>query len=178
VPKDNFFSSILLTPRLHPLYGILMTNLLSLNQGLLFHGCGIMDKRRGYLFIGHSGSGKSTMAKLWLNEASVLGDEHIGVRKINAHFCVFPIFWRRIATNKGVALRKIFFLHHDSRNRVFKLSTKQAFLGLLKYSFCPVWHKKAMEGMLESCAELAQKIPCFSLHFIPDARVLELIREC
>jgi len=178
--NSNF--SVLFGPSVDPLYEMLISNLLSLNQGLLFHGCGIMDKRKGYLFIGYSSSGKSTMAKLWQGEATVLSDELIAVRKINNHFFAFAIPWLGTSgithTDKGVRLRKIFFLHHGQRNRVLKYSTKKAFLGFLSHSSCPVWNREAVEGILESCAELAQRLPCFSLYFVPDKRVLGLIRSC
>ncbi len=180
---DSIFSIFLGGFPYDPLCECIIANLLSLNQGLLFHGCGVMDKRRGYLFLGYSGSGKSTMSQLWQNEAVVLSDERIGVRKINGCFYVYAVPWfgitaERVSANKGVPLEKIFFLQHGSKNKAVQYSYREAFQKLLNHFCCPVWNKKAMEETLESCTELAQKIPCFSLHFVPRKKVLGFIRGC
>ncbi len=37
----------------------IMGNLLSLRARFIFHGCGIIDKNKGYLFLGESGAGKT-----------------------------------------------------------------------------------------------------------------------
>ena len=46
--------------------------------GLLFHAAGLVRHERGYLFFGHSGSGKTTVSRL-SPEASVLNDDLIAL---------------------------------------------------------------------------------------------------
>jgi hypothetical protein len=47
--------------------------------GLLFHAAGLVRHERGYLFFGHSGSGKTTVSRL-SPEAIVLNDDLVALR--------------------------------------------------------------------------------------------------
>ena len=50
-----------------------MINLLGDGRGLVVHGCGMFDgSDEAYLFVGQSGAGKTTMARLWHAEPGVL----------------------------------------------------------------------------------------------------------
>jgi len=66
----------------YPLDQLLMILLLSEGKGLLHHGCGIEDRGLGYLFVGNSGHGKSTMAKVVVcaKAPRVLNDDRVVVR--------------------------------------------------------------------------------------------------
>ena len=57
-------------PLQYPLDELVMVHLLSQGKGVEIHGCGLLDRAgRAYLFVGQSGAGKSTMARLWVNQA-------------------------------------------------------------------------------------------------------------
>src|SRR5215471_6394048 len=48
-----------LNPLEYPLDELILTNFLARGRGVEIHGCGVMDRAgAGYLFAGHSGSGK------------------------------------------------------------------------------------------------------------------------
>jgi len=72
-------------PLEYPLDELLFINFLSLGGGVEIHACGVIDSLgRGHLFAGQSGAGKTTMAKLWQDEAgiTVLSDDRIVLRKM------------------------------------------------------------------------------------------------
>jgi len=161
---------------------IMIMSWLSNRQGLLFHGCGIMDAKRGYLFLGFSGHGKTTMANLWSDESVILHDDRIIVRKIKDKFWMFTAPWgrkegRKAETGKGVLLNKIFFIRHGSRNRVYPQKQSNSLFMLLHYSYIPVWIKDGGEKNVGFCAQLVQKIPCFLLDFYPDRKTVNYIRN-
>jgi hypothetical protein len=59
-----------LYPLEYPLDELLTINLLSRGRGVEVHACGVLDSDgRGYLFLGMSGAGKSTMGRLWTGES-------------------------------------------------------------------------------------------------------------
>ena len=61
-----------------------MIHRLACGQGLEVHAVGIVDEiGRGHLFLGHSGAGKSTTARLWLEqpEIRILSDDRIVLRR-------------------------------------------------------------------------------------------------
>ena len=70
-------------PLEYPLDELLMIHRLSRGEGVEVHAVGISDEQgRGHLFLGHSGAGKSTTARLWLDRPGVriLSDDRIILR--------------------------------------------------------------------------------------------------
>jgi hypothetical protein len=68
----------------YPLDELLVTHHLSLGRGVELHGCGMAGENgESYLFVGHSGAGKSTTARLWTEHVpvEVLSDDRIIVRE-------------------------------------------------------------------------------------------------
>ena len=55
-------------PLEYPLDELLVISLLGQGRGVEIHGCGVVDGSSGYLFVGQSGAGKTTIARLWQAE--------------------------------------------------------------------------------------------------------------
>src|SRR5206468_311750 len=73
-----------LDPLEFPLDELLVNALLAQRRGVELHACGIIDAGRGLLFIGNSGDGKTTTARLWQNEAAeIVSDDRVVVRAEN-----------------------------------------------------------------------------------------------
>lgn len=71
-------------PLWSPLDELLYSNLLARGRGVEVHACGLIDTEgQGHLFIGVSGAGKTTMARLWENipGVKILSDDRIILRK-------------------------------------------------------------------------------------------------
>jgi hypothetical protein len=94
----------------YPLNQVLMILLLSRCKGVMLHACGIDDRGYGYLFLGNSGHGKSTIARLWSeNQATVLNDDRIIVREKNGELFMYGTPWPgdfKELSAKGLAIRK------------------------------------------------------------------------
>jgi hypothetical protein len=174
--------SLLPNPLGYPLLELLLPNLLSSKGGALFHACAVVDGNNAYLFLGHSGYGKSTMAKLWQNEGGVVfHDDLIPVRKVKGSYLAFPIPGYGKTFNKrflqGVPISKIFFLYHSPRNIASHKTGILAATLLLLRSLQPTPDVKLIKNIQRFCAQLAQAVPCYSLGFVPDKRVLDFIRK-
>jgi hypothetical protein len=165
----------------HPLNQILMILLLSLDKGMIFHACGIDDRGSGYLFLGNSGDGKSTMAKLWFDRnATVLNDDRIVVREKDGEFWMYGTPWhgdfRELSPN-GLPIQKMFFLRRGEENRVALKNGAEAVAMLLTRSFPPLWDSKGMAYVTDLCHRLVSKIPCYELSFEPDTRIVDFVRN-
>ncbi len=178
----------------YPLDEVLMINWLSRGLGIMMHACGVSDNGQGIIFSGTSGAGKSTVADLWKNRISrlnsrsmepskntiILSDDRIIIRKIDGRSFVFGTPWHgdsKVCSPEEAPLDKIFFLQQARENKVKKIDPIKAASRLIVCSFPPFWDKNGMEFTLNYCAELAQKIPCYELDFVPDKRVLDLVRS-
>lgn len=167
----------------YPLNQILMIILLSsLCKGALLHACGVIDDRGcGYLFLGNSGHGKSTMARLWFeNHATVLNDDRIILREKDGELWMYGTPWHgdfnEVSPN-GLPIRKIFFLHHDEKNLAVPRKGAEAVSMLLTRSFPPLWDQKGMDYTLGLLDRMASKLPCYELHFLPDKRIIDFVRN-
>jgi len=169
-------------PLLYPFAELLMINLLSQGRGIITHSCGIDNNGEGMLFAGTSGAGKSTLANLWKDrkDATVLSDDRIIIRKMDGRFWMYGTPWHgdaKVCSPEKAPLKKIFFLKHAKKSGIKKMSPIDATSRLIVCSFPTFWDKKGMEFTLNFCAELAGKIPCYELGFVPDERVLELVKS-
>lgn len=168
-------------PLRYPLDQILMINLLSQGRGVLIHSFGIDNNGAGVLFAGSSGAGKSTLASLVINRegVKVLSDDRLIIRKLNGHFCMYGTPWHghvKICSPDRAPLGRIFFLKHAKNNSIKKITPGEAMSRLIVCSFPTLWDKKGMEFTLKFCAELAQRVPCYELGFVPDESILDFIR--
>jgi hypothetical protein len=168
-------------PLSYPLLELLLPNLLFSRQGVLFHACGIVDGNRSYLFLGHSGYGKSTIARLWQNEAVVLHDDLIPVRKVGRSYYMFPMpGYNKGLENRfseGVPISKIFFIHHSPCNKISQKTGILASTLLLLRSIQTVPDLNITKSIQRFCAQLAKEIPCYSLGFAPDEKVFDFVRK-
>jgi hypothetical protein len=180
IKHDEFAQSHYLYPLTYPLDELLMINLLSLGRGVLLHACGINDNGRGILFAGTSGAGKSTLANLWKgkNGVIILSDDLIIVRKIKDQILMYGTPWHgdaKMSSPRGVSLDKIFFIKHDNKNTFLSLKSIEAASNLLVRSFPTFWNPSGMQYTLRLISELAMKVPCYELGFVPDKNVLEFV---
>jgi hypothetical protein len=181
IPDGPSDQSLLPDPLGYPLNQVLMILLLSRRTGILLHACGIDDNGSGYLFLGNSGHGKSTMAKLWHeHHAAVLNDDRIVVREREGKIWMYGTPWHgefRDFSPAGLPVSKIFFLHPDRENRVIPRNGAESVVMLLTRSFPPLWDKEGMALTMDFCHRLSNSIPCCDLHFKRDRSVIDCLRN-
>jgi hypothetical protein len=165
----------------YPLNQVLWILLLSQRKGLLFHACGIDDHGKGYLFLGNSGDGKSTTAKLCFDHGlTVLNDDRIIVMEKKGKFWMYGTPWHgdfKEHSSHGLPIAKVFFLRHGKKNFAQAKSGAEAVSMLLARSFPPFWDKEGMAFTIDHCHRLVSKIPCCELTFVPNAGLIDFVRN-
>jgi len=166
-----------------PLLEILIINFLVFSRsGIIFHGSGIIDKESACLFIGESGQGKTTMAKLWDKAGGmVLHDEKIIVKKEKDHFYAFSMPGHESnikSTFSGAKISKIFFIYHSRSNQAKKIASTEAARSLLKNGSGSLFFLSgdSLDGYIQFCKQLADRISCYSLGFVPNGEIIDFIR--
>ena len=180
IRPNALYSSRPLDPLIFPVGELLMINFLALNRGVILHSCGIEIGGEGILFVGISGAGKSTLASMWEKEgnANILSDDRIIVRKKDGVFWMYGTPWHgdvKLASPRGVPLKKVFFIRHDVENTARKVAGIETVSKYLVCSFPPFWNPEGMEFTLGFLSDLSSRVPGYDLGFLPDSTALDLV---
>lgn len=160
---------------------MLAINRISRGHGLEVHACGLSDHGRGILFLGVSGTGKSTTARVWdqLEEVLVLSDDRIIITNQDGLFWIHGTPWHGdagIADPSGVPLSAIFFISHAEETLARPISPVLAASQLIARSFPTYWNREGMEFSAELAGNLVQQLPAYELAFKPEPGIVDYVR--
>ncbi len=171
-------------PLEYPLDEVLIMHRLTREKAIELHGCGIVVKSNGasYLFVGHSGAGKSTTARLWTSQQDVeiLSDDRIILREHAGQMFMYGTPWHGEAAYASPAkaqLSGIFVLEHGEGNVITRLSPSQTVSELFARSFVPFHRHDYVDLALDTLQRVAGSVPCYRYSFEPDARAVDKILQ-
>jgi hypothetical protein len=181
--RPYFNGTTTLYPLAYPLDELLFVHLLAQGRGVELHACAAVDvSGEASLFIGQSGAGKSTMARLWAGEpgVTILSDDRIVVRPIDGRMLAYGTPWHGdepFASAGPAPLARICFLRHGSSQRLKETGAAETAARLFACSFVPVYDASAIEFTLALLERIARHVPCYELEFAPNQSVIDFIRR-
>jgi len=153
--------------------------LLAFEQGgLLFHAAGIVHNEKAYCFFGHSGSGKSTVARCSATEY-VLNDDLVLLlpagRSWMVHATPFcnPEQMHPIPAYAG--LSGLYRLVQDRTVFIERMNPAQAVAEIISNTPVIPANPKFNDRLLDTCGRLLTTTPAFWLHFTPDVSFWDVI---
>ena len=159
----------------YPVSELLVTNYLAhRGHGVELHGCGLIDaKTGGHLFLGHSGAGKSTTARLWqqLRGPEILSDDRIILRLHDEELWMYGSPWHgeaAFASPTRAKLERIHILQHGAENRFSPFSRPRAIAEVFARSFPPFHSAVGLERTVEFLKRTLETLPCYAFEFLPD----------
>jgi hypothetical protein len=170
-------------PLEYPFDEVLMIHRLACGYGLEVHAVGIVDEiGRGHLFLGHSGAGKSTTARLWLGRPGVqiLSDDRIILRAHGEEFFMYGTPWHGdagISSPDCAAVTNIYFLEQYRHNEIQLLTPGVATAELFARSFVPRHCAQGLDFSLGFMERITRQIPCNIFRFLPEPSAVEAIRR-
>ena len=147
---------------------------------LLFHASVIENDGHGYLFLGKSGTGKSTHSSLWLKHipgSELMNDDNPVVVASEDGAIVYGSPWsgktpcyRNISAPVGAFVR----IRQEKENRITRDKTLEALTALLPSVSSMKWDDRINDGIYDSIERLIRRVPCYTLGCRPDAEAAEV----
>lgn len=169
-----------INPLEYPLGELLFVTLLGLKGGVEVHACAPLYKDKADLFVGISGSGKTTMAKFWHDkqDAKVLSDDRVIIRKTANKFYAYGTPWHgegRFNLAACAEVKNVYFLKKAPFNDTRKLTPNEAVARMLVAAFLPFYNKAAVKNGVSFFAQFCQAVPCYELAFKNDTSVIDFL---
>jgi hypothetical protein len=167
-------------PLEYPLEDLLFRHLFADRGALLVHACGVAWQGRGYLFVGSSGSGKSTTARLWKAAGStVLNDDRVVLEASRDGIFIHPTPWFGDFPEVGegkVPLSALYLLRKGTEVSFELLRPAGAVALLFAKSFPPLWDPERMATTLEVLDFVCRHVPYGWLTAPPDQRAVTWVQ--
>jgi hypothetical protein len=175
-------------PMEYPLDEVLMIHHLTsakgaCGRGIEVHALGVVDDAGcGHLFLGHSGAGKSTSARLWQMRTGVriLSDDRIILRRREGQLWMYGTPWHGdagIASPHAAPLTNVYVLEQAPRNELVKMPRSIAAAEIFARSFVPRHCPEALQFALQFIEQLCGELPCQTFRFLPNQSAVEAIRH-
>ena len=148
-------------------------------QTVLFHAAVVSCEGRGYMFLGPSGTGKSTHARLWLKHiggTELVNDDNPVVRQ----GVVYGSPWSGKTPcyrNVSYTLGGIVVLRQAPYNKIERLGGIGAYAALMSSISGMRWDARIADGLHQSENDLATNVPIWHLDCLPDEAAATLCHK-
>ena len=151
-------------------------------HGILeMHASVIENQGKGYLFLGKSGTGKSTHSRLWLENvpgSRLLNDDNPIVRvQDDGMVWVYGSPWSGKTPcyiNKGVPVGGIVKLSQAPENRIRRCALPEAYAALYSSVSGLKMNREMYDGLHETMEKTVVSVPFYHLDCLPDADAAQL----
>ena len=142
---------------------------------LLVHASVIKHDGRGYLFLGKSGTGKSTHSRMWLNAlegVELMNDDHPIIRiGTDGQAVAFGSPWSgktKCYKNVEAPIGGIIRISRAQYNKARRLSVIESYASLISSCSGITWEKDLADGKDHSIQGIIAKVPCWVMECLPD----------
>jgi len=158
---------------------ILLARTLADRKACFFHSAGMVINGKGFLFVGHSGAGKTTAAKMLMKQGEVLCDDRIIVRRHTEGLRIHGT-WSHgdlAEVSAGSApLSAILFLEKAVANRLVPVTKhSETALLLVQYVVKSLVTADWWEKILALIENIAGEVPAYRLQFDKSGRINDTI---
>lgn len=141
---------------------------------LMVHASVISNDDGGYMFLGRSGTGKSTHSRLWLENvegSDLLNDDNPVIRIIEGNPFVFGTPWSGKTPcykNESMPLKAVVRLSQAPHNKIERLSVIGSFASLMPSCSCIRWDRNAVDALHSAVEKVVTKVGGWHLECLPD----------
>ena len=184
IPSSDFRNSIVYVPsaRADRLTEFALSNAMmllytfstSFSDTLMIHASVISYKGKGYVFLGKSGTGKSTHSSLWLKHiegTELLNDDNPVIRIVDGEVIVYGSPWSGKTPcykNLKMPLGGIVRLSQAPYNKIHRLAPLQSYAALMPSCSCMRWDPASTNALHKTVEKVISQVKCWHLECLPD----------
>ena len=142
---------------------------------LMVHASVVGHQGGAYMFLGRSGTGKSTHSSLWLNNIEgtyLLNDDNPVIRVEEGLVNIYGTPWSGKTPcykNEVLPLKASVRLSQAPHNVIKRLAPLQSYASLMPACSCMRWDSKATEALHKTVEKVISKVAGWHLECLPDA---------
>ena len=142
---------------------------------LMVHASVVVSDGGGYMFLGKSGTGKSTHSRLWIENIAgtvLLNDDNPVVRVHGDNVTVYGTPWSGKTPcyrNENVPLKAFVRLSQAPYNRIGRLPILNSYASLLPSCSCMRWDRASTDALHSAVEKVVSKVGGWHLECLPDA---------
>ena len=142
---------------------------------LMIHASVIAYRGAGYVFLGRSGTGKSTHSRLWLENIEgtyLLNDDNPVIRVIDGEVMVYGSPWSGKTPcyrNEVMPLGGVVRLSQAPYNKITRFVPLQAYASLMPACSCMRWDRRSTDALHKTVESVIKVVPGWHLECLPDA---------
>jgi len=152
-------------------------------QTVLFHSSVIGYQGQGIMFLGKSGTGKSTHARLWtehIEGSELINDDNPVVRLIDGEPWVFGSPWSGVTPcyrNVKAPIRAFVKLTQAPHNKIARLKGIAAYAAIVPSITGKRWDRRQADSLHDTENRLAQQTRVFHMECLPDGEAARICME-
>ena len=151
-------------------YGLMTTS----KGTIAIHSSCIVSEDKAVIFLGESGTGKSTHSRLWLehiSDTSLLNDDNPVVWFIDGEAVIYGTPWSGKTPcykNESMPLKAVVRLSQAPYNKIARLVPLQSFASLMPACSCMRWDGRSVSALHKTVEKVIGVVPCWHLECLPD----------
>ncbi len=144
-------------------------------ETLMTHASVVRYNDEGFMFLGRSGTGKSTHSRMWLENiegATLLNDDNPIVRIVEGKAYVYGSPWSGKTPcykNEVVPLKGVVRIVRAPHNRAVRLNPLQSYASLKPSCSCMRWDMKSTDALHKTVEKVISEVACWNMECLPDA---------
>ena len=150
---------------------------------LMVHASVVGYQGGAYMFLGRSGTGKSTHSSLWLKHIEntyLLNDDNPVIRVEGDQVNIYGTPWSGKTPcykNEVLPLKASVRLSQAPHNVIKKLPVLQSYASLMPACSCMRWDRRSTDALHKTVEKVISKVGGWHLECLPDADAAEVCRS-
>lgn len=184
VPSDDYKDNVVYVPSSYPsaIIEFALSNAMMLlytfnttpYDTLMVHASVVAHDEGAYMFLGKSGTGKSTHSSLWLKyieNTDLLNDDNPVIRVEGDNVNIYGTPWSGKTPcykNEVFPLNAVVRLSQAPHNVIKKLPMLQAYASLMPACSCMRWDRRSTDALHKTVEKVISRVACWHLECLPD----------